>query len=290
MQNSKVIAITGPTASGKSSLSIKLAKKYHGLVINADSRQIFRDLNIGTAKPKPDQIKKDGTWYISEVPHYLFGFASLETEYNVFKYQKDVEKILRENPNIPIFLVGGTGLYIDSIMYEFKLPIHNEKDYTNFSIEELKKELGERISELNESDRNNPRRLISVLKRINEGEKNKRNNSIYLYIDVEKEELEKRINERVEDMFKSGILEENIQIHNKYPNYDIPSLNTIGYKEFKEYFEQTKTIEEIKELIKIHTRQYAKRQRTWFKRDKDIQYVKDFDQADQIVSNFLSTL
>lgn len=288
----KIVVISGQTASGKSELSLSLAKKYNGIVINADSRQIYKELNIGTAKPIPQSISKDKTWYIDNIPHYLFGFASIETEYNIYKYQKDVQKIIERNPNKTIFLVGGTGLYIDSIIHGYILPTLEESilEYRNLDLTQLKELVGERINQLNESDRENPRRLITLLKQ-NEKPKTKPLSSyIYLVLDVESEILKERIAKRVEAMFNNGLIQENEEIYKRYPDYSLPSLNTIGYKEFKEYFEKKITVDQVKELVRIHTNQYAKRQKTWFKRNNEAIYIKSLEEADQAVSNFLKNL
>lgn len=286
----RVIVISGPTASGKTDIAHKLAKKHGGIIVNADSRQIYRDLNIGTAKPIPQKISKDGTWYIENIPYLLFGFASLESEYNIFKYQKDFQKILIKYPNMNIFLVGGTGLYIDSIIHGYILPQHKQQDLKDLDISQLQQMVDEKIQTLNESDRQNPRRLISLIKSTTPPSKNSYPEYLYLVIDVPKEILNQRIEERVEKMFEQGLKDENEAIYAKYPNYDLPSLNTIGYKEFKEYFEGNLDLNSVKELVITHTKQYSKRQRTWFKRNKEAIYIDNFDKADQAVSNFLRNL
>lgn len=273
-----IIVITGPTGSGKSDMAIKLAKKYNGYIINSDSRQVYKELNVGTAKPKPSKVVNDKKWIVDGVDHYLFGFVSVKDEYNVYQYQKDVDEVLHleENKNRIAFLVGGTGLYIDSIVFNFKLPIHSEEI-------EYKKDLEKLVSGLNESDRKNPRRISSILKRISKPEKGGVKPHIYLVVDIDKEELDERIQKRIDEMFENGLVQENQKLSNYH---SLPSLNTIGYKEFKEEDD----IEKIKEKIFFHTRQYAKRQRTWFRGKENAIYVKDIDQADGLIGNFLKTL
>lgn len=283
----KIVVIAGPTASGKSDLAIKLAKKYNGIIINADSRQIYRDLNLSTAKPVPEKISKDGTWFVDGVPHYLYNFVALDSDYNIYKYQNDVKKIIESNSDKVIFLVGGTGLYIDSIIHGYILPKHKSENFERFNIEELKNMIGKKISFLNPSDRENPRRLISLLRREEEPKSEISSNYLYLVIDVPKEILKERIAKRVNKMIDEGLVDENRTIFEKYGELNLPSLNTIGYKEFEEYFKNNISLEEAISLVVLHTMQYVKRQKTWFKRNKETVYINDFNQADQATSNFL---
>lgn len=285
----KIIVIAGQTASGKNELAIKLAKDFNGIIINADSRQIYRDLNVATAKPIPEKIKKDGTWYISNIPHYLYGFASLETQYNIFKYQKDVSRLIKQNKDKVIFLVGGTGLYIDSVVMQYNLPKNTDTNYTELTNEELIEIIGKRYLELNESDKKNRRRLESIAKQINQPNKSRNLKHLYLILKVEKDILKERITDRINVMFKNGLLEENQKIWNKYKNYSLPSLQTIGYQEFEDYFNGQIDLDTLKNLIITHTNQYAKRQLTWFKRNKEAKFISDYKIAYLEVSNFLKT-
>lgn len=285
----RLIAVAGQTASGKNELALMLAKNFNGIIVNADSRQIYRDLNIGTAKPIPDKIKKDGTWIIDTIPHYLYGFASLETEYNIYKYQKDVEKILNKNEGKVIFLVGGTGLYIDSIVLGYNLPQTIETSYSNLEFDKLVEKVGSRFENLSESDKKNRRRLESIARQIDLPSQNASTNSLYLVLDLPKEVIKERISKRVENMFVSGLEEENRNLFEKYKGFELNSLQTIGYKEFEEYFKGNIPIETVKELIITHTNQYAKRQKTWFKRNQNALLVSDYNSAYLAVSNFLST-
>ncbi|MCK9368668.1 tRNA (adenosine(37)-N6)-dimethylallyltransferase MiaA [Candidatus Dojkabacteria bacterium] len=250
-----IIVIAGPTASGKSAIASKLAKKFNGYIINGDSRQIYKELNIGTAKPSTGELK--------EIPTYLYNSVSITKRYTLWDYQKDVFAILKkENDKLP-FIVGGTGLYIDSAVFNYKLPKTKEADYAKD------------ISFLNESDRNNPRRLTSFFQRETQPTKGKTLNHIYFVIDVEKEVLNERIERRIEEMFKQGLIEENEILYKKYKGKNISALKTLGYQEFEGYFNGDKTIEKVKEEILFHTRQYAKRQRTWFRRNKNAIWIKD---------------
>lgn len=283
MSSSPIIVIAGCTGSGKSDIALKLAKEINGVIINADSRQIYKEISIGTAKPTPDKVE-NGVWYIDEVKHYLYSYVSVKENYNLYRYQQDVHKTLSllKSNEIPI-LVGGTGLYIDSIVMNYQLKESQKNDeedllaLENQSIEELQKLVGDKLLEkLNESDKHNPRRLIRIIKGgLPSVEKGKPMNHIYFVIDIKKEELEKRIVHRVDRMLQDGLIEENKEVRdaglNKYP-----ALNTIGYIEFNDYFSNKKTLEEVKSEIITHTKQYAKRQRTWFKRNSNALYVESY--------------
>jgi tRNA dimethylallyltransferase len=290
-----IIVIAGPTATGKSSIGLQLAKKIDGYIINADSRQIYKELKIGTAQPKPDR-KENGVWYIDSIKHYLYGHVSIKKQYNLYEYQKDVQNVLDKEKQTPI-LVGGTGLYIDSIVYNYNLT-QNRKRRTEYSRKELEKMSVDRLqkliptnilNKLNRSDRNNPVRLIRAIERggINKA-KGDRLNHIYLLLDIDLETVRQRITKRIDQMFMDGLLEENKKLLNEGFSYNLPALQSIGYQEFKEYFEGKKDINNVKDEIVLHTVQYAKRQKTWFKRNKDVVKIKEYKEAYDEVSNFLS--
>ncbi len=239
--NEKIVVISGTTASGKSELALLLAKEFNGYIINADSRQIYKELKVGTAQPKPGKVSNKGVWEIGGVNHHLFGFISIEDDYNIHRYQKDVEEVLRANSGIP-FLVGGTGLYIDSVVYNY---------------------------DIDSSSKSAPK------------------NHLYLYIDVTKESLDLLIRQRIEKMFERGLMEELEYLWEKYPGFNLKPLKSIGYAEFVEYFNGDADLEQVKERIFLHTRQYAKRQRTWFKRNENVTRVKSIKEAKEAISKFL---
>ena len=271
-----IIVIAGPTASGKSDFAIKLAKDINGVIINADSRQIYKEISIGTAKPSIEEMK--------EVPHFLYGHISVKENYNIYRYQKDVEKVLTNlsKEQIPIF-VGGTGLYIDSVVFNYHLSKEEvdkeeRKKLNLLSIKELRKLVDPNIlKSLNNSDRNNPVRLIRIIEKNEKRElRGKELIHKYFVIDINKEELNRRIRDRVENMIDNGLIEENINIReedlNKYP-----ALKTIGYQEFDGYFEKQKSLDEVKDEIVKNTSKYAKRQKTWFRRHKHAIWTNDYD-------------
>lgn len=287
-----IIVIAGPTASGKSNIAVSLAKKINGYIINADSRQVYEELKIGTAQPVPDYTEND-TWYIDGIKHFLYGYKSPKDNFNISIYQKDVQKVLDSQEGIPI-LVGGTGLYIDCIVYNYNLKDENidntfREHLSSLSVQELKDLIPENIlKSLNESDSNNPRRLIRIIERNQQrDEKTEPLKNIYFVIDIPKEELKKRIQKRIDLMFDNGLEKEVKDLFNSY-NPSLPSFNTIGYQEFRGYFEKEKTLEEVKSEILNHTLQYAKRQRTWFRRNKEAVWTKDVNTVIQEAKQFIT--
>jgi len=210
-----IIVIAGPTSSGKSDLAISLAKEINGYIINADSRQVYKELKIGTAQPKPEKIDND-TWYIDSIRHFLYGYRSLTNPFNISGYQNDVQDILDTQEGVPI-LVGGTGLYIDCIVnnYDLKneeIDLKLREKLSGLSPKELQHLVNPNVlKEMNESDKNNPRRLIRVIegreierKGISR-KKNQPLKNIYFVIDISTEELKSKIAKRIDLMFKEGL-------------------------------------------------------------------------------------
>ncbi len=282
-----IIVIAGPTCSGKSSIALRLAKEINGVIINGDSRQIYKELNIGTAKPSNEEM--DG------IDHYLYGHVSVKDHYEIFRYQKDVSKVLESLPKekIPI-IVGGTGLYIDSVVFNYKLSEAKENvplDSLSNDIKELEKLVPEEIlNNLNESDRRNPVRLQRIIRKgeITQ-EKGETLKHTYFVIDIPKEQLSSKIVKRVDSMLESGLVEENRSLReqglDKYK-----ALRSIGYQEFDGYFEKEKSIEKVREEIINHTNQYAKRQRTWFRRNENAIWTDNYDLVLATSLRFIKTL
>lgn len=299
----KIVAIAGPTATGKSDLSIDLCKNFGGYILNGDSRQLYKEMRIGTAQPIPDKLFSNGStisenfWEIQGVKHFLYGQKSIFNSYTLFQYQKDANEIIASN-NEPCFIVGGTGLYIDSVIFNYQLEQEeidsNMGKLIKLPISSLQEMLGEKINILNESDRKNPHRLIRLIQRNGKKYlKSKPKDHLYIALIPEKFTLEKNIKTRIGIMFNNGLLEENIQIRKLIKehfyslstkditaeNQDIKSsftdpfaLKSIGYQEFNDYFDNKISLEEVKEQIFINSCKYAKRQITWFKKIKSGQY------------------
>lgn len=277
-----IVVISGPTASGKSSLAIKLAKDIDGKIINGDSRQVYKELEIGTAKPSEKER--------SIVPHHLYDYVSVKEDYNIYKYQKDFNKLLKNFPKgkTPI-LVGGSGLYIDSVIFNYELKdeklTKKEKErrerLNGLNVKELQEIITdldpELLNKLNRSDRNNPIRLIRIIER--EGEildKKEPKKHKYFVIDLDTRTLKKRIEARVEEMFEIGLIEENEKLREKgLDKYS--ALNTIGYQEFNPYFEGKASLKEVKKEIIKNTKKYAKRQKTWFRKHEHAIWTNDYN-------------
>jgi tRNA dimethylallyltransferase len=292
MKKPKLIVILGPTASGKSEMAVELAKKFNGEIISADSRQVYKGMDIGTAKPKNTQ----------KVAHYLINKIRPNQEFNVALYKKATIKIIKDiqkRGKIP-FLVGGTGLYIravvDNIQFP-KVPANNKlrKGLEKKTIKNLFR-IYEKLDPqgANFIDKENKRRLIratEVCKITGKPfwEQRKKEEPLFevlqIGIKLPKKLLRNNIEKRVENMLKEGLEKEVKSLNKKYGW--IPPLQTIGYQEWKEFFEGKMNKEEVKKLIVQHTNKFAKRQMTWFKRDKRIQWIKNQKEAEKLARNFL---
>ena len=276
MNKKVLLVVVGPTASGKTKLAIEIALKYNTEIISADSRQIYKDLIIGTAQPTIQEQRL--------VKHHLVNFVDLDATYSVADYEKDASRILNMlfNEHNVVIMCGGTGLYINAVCFGIdEIPdISQEKRnyvrslYKNngldFCVDLLKQHDHECEKFL---DIKNPHRVLRALEVILETQKPIREfysskkksffEVIFINIDIEKEVLFKRIDLRVDEMIKNGLIDE-VKRFEKYKKYN--SLKTIGYKEIFEYLDNKKTLEEAIEEIKINTKKYAKRQITWFKK------------------------
>ena len=272
-----IIVITGPTAVGKTKLSIELAKKYNAQIINCDSVQIYKKMDIASAKVTKEE--KEG------IIHHLLDIKDYDENYTVFDYQKDAREKINElkKKNINIIMVGGTGLYIKAALYDYRFKKEDKEDkYVNLSNEELYK----RIIKINPNsnvDKNNNRRLIRELINLeNKADNNLGDNLLYndvyfIGLTTNRKILYKRINDRVDIMAKNGLIKEAKYFYNL--NKNAKSLKTvIGYKELFKYFDNEISKEEAIDLIKKNSRHYAKRQYTWFNNKMNIKWFDvDFD-------------
>lgn len=261
----KVIVITGPTAVGKTKLSIELAKRYNGEIINADAVQVYKGLDIGSAKVTEEE-KED-------IPHHLFDIKEVDEEYTIYHYQKDCRKLIKEvqgRGKTPI-LVGGTGLYIKAALYDYKLTEEKETNtYDNLTDEELYNILLELDKNI-VIDKNNRRRLIRALNYYKENNKSINTNTtnkllydaIFIGLTTDRRILYDKINNRVDIMIKEGLLNEVKVFYDKNIRTK-PLLNAIGYREIYSYFDGNISLEEAIDKIKQNSRHYAKRQYTFF--------------------------
>lgn len=287
----EVIVIVGPTAVGKTKLSVELAKYFHGEVINADSTQIFRGLDIATAKVTEEE-KED-------VPHHLFDIKEMTEDYTVYDYQKDsramIDKLLEKNA-MPI-LVGGTGLYLKACLYDYQFhseTIHNE--YKELSNKELYQKLLE-VDPNTDIHENNRKRVVRAYNYFLEtglpfSEKETTNQLMYpvkiIGLTTDREYLYERINHRVDVMVKQGLLEEAKRVYES--NIRTKAVMTpIGYKELFPYFDGTKSLEACLDEMKKNSRHYAKRQFTWFHNQMQVTWFDvNFDNFTKTVEEVIA--
>ena len=281
-----IIVVCGATASYKTRLSVDLAKKYNGIVVNADSLQVYKELDIATAKIKEEE--KEG------IPHYLFDIVDKNDMYTVYDYQKDLRNILDNNKDKNIIIVGGTGLYIKAGLYNYEFS--DETDYNTYDDKsnlELYNLVKEKYPNL-DVHVNNRKRLIRAL---NKGEEYSNKGDELLYKDVkfiglttDRDVLYDRINKRVDIMFNEGLVQEVKSLYDE--GIRSKAINTgIGYKELYDYFDGKISLEEAKDLIKKRSRHYAKRQYTWFNNQMDVKWFnvnfENFDNTIKEVENYL---
>ncbi len=299
----KVIVIVGPTASGKTSLSIELAKKINGEIVSCDSMQIYKDMDIGSAKPTKEEMQGIKHYVLDEVePTKRFSVA----EYKI-KAEEAIEEILKKK-KVPI-VVGGTGLYANSLIYGIEYDdIKLDEEYRNklmdeASSEEGLKKLYEEAKKIDERaiekiSPNDKKRIIRILeiyhatgKNKTEQEKNSRKNEVkYDYkifgINIERPILYERINKRVDIMVEQGLIEEVKALVKKYPEFPT-AMQAIGYKEIVQYLNNELTKEEAIEKIKQETRRYAKRQITWFKRIENLKWIDGLENTQNNINIIL---
>ena len=286
----KIIVITGPTAVGKTKLSIELAKRYNGEIINADAVQVYKGLDIGSAKVTEEE--KNG------IPHHLFDIKEVDEEYTIYHYQKDCRKLIKEvkgRGNIPI-LVGGTGLYIKAALYDYKLTEEKETNtYDNLTDEELYNKLLEVDKDI-VIDKNNRRRLIRALNYYKENNKSINTNTtnkllydaIFIGLTTDRRILYDKINNRVDIMIKDGLLNEVKAFYDKNIRTK-PLLNAIGYREIYSYFDGNISLEEAVNKIKQNSRHYAKRQYTFFNHQLPIVWFEtDYSNFNNTIEQIIS--
>ncbi len=288
-----VIVIAGPTASGKTALSIKLAKELNGEIISCDSMQIYKEMDIGTAKVTKEEAEG--------IKHYLIDIVSPNERYTVSNFKKDSKNAIKEilNKGKTPIIVGGTGLYVDSLIYEieyqdmeFDINYRNElmeKAETNEGLKELYEQAKTVDSKAMEKiSSNDKKRIIRVLEIYKATGKTKTELEIlsrqkeveYNYkvfvVNMDREKLYNRIDKRVDIMIENGLVEEVEKIYNKYNEFPT-AMQGLGYKEVVEYLQGKINKEEMIEKIKKESRHYAKRQLTWFRKDKNFIWLNSED-------------
>jgi len=297
MPDKHLIIITGPTGAGKTDLSIEIAKHYNSEIFSCDSRQFYKELEIGVAKPNELQLKT--------IKHHFINNVSIHQHYSISQYETEAIKKLDEyflHNNIAI-MCGGSGLYIDAICNGIdEMPDHDPKIrqevinfYKNHGIEALRYELQKIDPQYySEVDLKNPQRIMRGIEiyrmtgkpfsYFRTNVKMKRNfNVLKIGVNIDRENLYYKINQRVDKMIKSGLVEE---ARTLYQYKELVSLKTIGYREIFDYIENKTTLEEAIELIKRNTRHYARRQLTWFKKYNDINWISSNDMATILLKYF----
>lgn len=286
----EIIVIVGPTGVGKTKLSIELAKKLDAEIINGDSVSIYKDLNIGSAKP----TKKEQ----NEVCHHLIDIRNITETYSVYDYQKDVRSKIDElsQRNKRIIIVGGTGLYIKAALYNYKFTdgtTYNEyNDLTN-------EEINQKIKKYNKDfdiHINNRRRLVRTLNKLENNEviTNQKDELLYpvkiIGLTTDRTILYERINKRVDNMIDNGLLEEVTKLKSQFNNSNI--LNqAIGYKEFYDYFYNNKSLAEVIEEIKKNSRHFAKRQYTFFNHQMNVKwFTVDFNNFNNTINEVIDSI
>lgn len=304
----KLIVILGPTASGKTDWSLKIAKKINGEIISADSRQIYKKMDIGTAKVK-GEWKRNGlrkSYFVEGIPHHLIDFLDPGKAFTVAEFRDKAlkyTKLAYKSGKVPM-VVGGTGLYIQSIVDNYTIPRVGPNKKLRTSLEEkTNEELLRLLKELDAEtaeriDVHNKRRIIRALEVcILTGEHfsklRKKGDPLFDVLlvgpRVSKEIHLKRIDDRVEQMTKEGLVEEIQALLKQKYSWDLSSMNGIGYRQMKDFFEKGESLKKAKEKLRHDTVQFAKRQMTWFKRDKRIHWCDTYEEAEHLVDEFLAS-
>ncbi len=298
----KVVIILGPTASGKTGVGIDLAKKYNGEIISADSRQVYKKMTIGTAKPQGEWREWEGrlVYMVEGIPHHLVDCVDPAEPFTVTDFKQRAEEAIKRalhRGKIP-FLVGGTGLYIDSVRENFSVPAVPPQPELRRLFEE--KSLDELVVQLKEIDPktaavidlNNPRRVMRALEVVlvtgrSFREQQQKAKPIFSFLSIgsvaSSPVLEERIARRIEEQCRAGLEAEVRELNAAGYDWNLPSMSSIGYREWQEYFAGIGSEAEVKRKLIQNTVRYARRQMTWFKRDKDIQWV-EFDDEKKINS------
>lgn len=284
-----IYVIVGPTASGKSTLAINLAKKFNGIVVNGDAFQVYKGMDVGTAKPSVEEL--------SEVPHYLFDIFEPTHEFSIFEYQGLLRKTLEEHKDKNIFVVGGSGLYLKSAFYDFSLEKDSSYDMKEFE-NKTDDELYEYLKSIDEEatlkiHKNNRKRVLRAIeiylstgKKKSDIEKVQEHKPIYdvmfIGVNTPREILYDKINARVNQMISLGLFDEVLSLMEDYP-HDLKAFQAIGYKEIINGVNNNISRDDIIDEIKKSTRHYAKRQLTYFNHQLDVKWVNSEEEAVRLV-------
>lgn len=293
MEKKKLVILTGPTAVGKTKLSIELARRIGGEIISADSMQVYKHMDIGSAKIRPEEMEG--------IPHFLIDELEPSEEFNVVVFQQKAKQYIKEiykRGHIPI-LVGGTGFYIQAVLYDINFSKDDDNHQIREELEALAKEKGAEFmhEELKKVDpasalaihANNVKRVIRALEyyrltgqKISQHNEEQRANSSpydfsYFVLNDHRELLYERIEKRIDEMMAEGLVEEVTGLKNMGYDRSYVSMQGLGYKEILRFLEGEISLEEAVYILKRDTRHFAKRQITWFKREKDVIWVNKPD-------------
>jgi tRNA dimethylallyltransferase len=284
---SPVIAVIGETASGKSAVGLELARRFNGEIIAADSWTVYRDFNIGTAKPSEAEQK--------EIRHHLIDIVDAPDGFNAAQFKKlaltAIEDI-ESRGKLPI-IVGGTGLYVYGVLYDYSFmppgPAELRAKRNGMTIEELLAEIQAEGISTEGVDIRNKRRLIRLLESGGQRPVNSelRSNSLILGLRLDRDNLKQRVAQRVDTMLAAGLEQEVKQLSEKY-GWDVEPMKGIGYREWREYYGGSQNLELTRQRIVSATMQLAKRQRTWFKRNASIQWADDPSTVVDLATTFLN--
>jgi len=289
-----IIVIVGPTGVGKTKLSVELAKKLNGEIINADSTQVYKGLNIATAKVTEEEKEN--------IPHHLFDIKEITENYTVYDYQTDSRKIIDDilKRNKTPIIVGGTGLYIKAALYDYKFENetkHNDySKYSNDELYEMALNVDKNIT-IHKNNRKRIERFLDYYLNNNNSITNKKKSENLIYQDVifiglttDRETLYERLNKRVDQMFQNGLMDEVKNIYSSQVRTKAV-MTPIGYKELFPYLDGEKSLESCIDLMKQKTRNYAKRQYTWFNHQMNINWFNvnfaDFNETIEEIYEFI---
>ena len=300
-----LVILTGPTAAGKTDLSIQLAKRIGGEILSADSMQVYKGMDIGSAKIRPDEMQG--------VPHYLIDELEPDEPFHVVRFQELAKKYMKEiwqRGNIPV-LTGGTGFYIQAVLYDIDFTENEENTEYRQKLEETARKEGaeylhQQLAKVDPKSAeqihaHNIKRVIRALEfyhltgepisEHNEQEHQKASpyNSAYFVLTDKRETLYERIDRRVDQMMRDGLLEEVLKLREKGYTRDMVSMQGLGYKEMLDYLDGKYPLEEAVRIIKRDTRHFAKRQLTWFRRERDVIWLsrEQFGTDDEAVLEYM---
>ena len=306
-----IIVITGPTASGKTAISFDVVKKFNGEIICADSMTVYRGMDIGTDKPtlnlnsKKRRAENDGSYVINGIKHHLLDELNPDEDFNVAIFCEMVEKKIKEirsRGNIP-FLVGGSLFYIDAFVYDYSLPPVAPDLKLRAELEKKSNdELWKRLVKLDPDsewtiDKNNKRRLVRALEvtlktqkpfSLQKSKKNLPKNILYLAVTSDRDLLYEKINKRVDEMMRTGFLDEVRDLYEKYDHST--AMQATGYRQLIEYIEGKINLDLAVEETKKSHRRFAKRQETWLKRNSEKVLIKNSKEAEEKIRTFLGGL